>query len=34
MSATQSKEKIRHGKTPAYYGRRRGGYRLRPEFFK
>ncbi|MDU5783471.1 MAG: conjugation system SOS inhibitor PsiB family protein, partial [Pantoea sp.] len=27
MSATQSKEKIRHGKTPAYYGRRRGGYR-------
>lgn len=27
MSATQSKEKIRNGKTSANYGRRRGGYR-------
>lgn len=27
MSATQSKEKIRNGKTSAYYGRQRGGYR-------
>lgn len=27
MSATQSKEKIRNGKSSTYYGRRRGGYR-------
>lgn len=32
MSATQSKEKIRNGKTSAYYGRQRGGYMHTDEF--